>query len=180
MLHRMNNVIANLTVYPENMMRNLGVTGGLVFSQRVLLELPLQGVSREDAYRIVQRNAMKVWEEIQHGKPTVNEKGESLYLNHLLADEELRSKLSEEQIRECFNYDYYIKMLTIYSKEFSNSKELVSFFKCKNSLFIRFLFPSIYHSILFNIICNRSSLFLYFSPKIISKFKSFLDKIKSY
>jgi adenylosuccinate lyase len=109
MLHRMNNVIANLTVYPENMIRNLNLTGGLVFSQRVLLELPLKGVSREDAYRIVQKNAMKVWEEIQHGKPTTNEKGESLYLNHLLADEELRSSLSEEEIRECFNYDYYTK-----------------------------------------------------------------------
>jgi len=109
MLHRMNSVIANLTVMPENMMKNLNLTGGLVFSQRVLLELPLQGVSREDAYRIVQRNAMKVWEEIQHGKPTVNKKGESLYLGHLLADEELRSKLSEEQIRECFNFEYYTK-----------------------------------------------------------------------
>ncbi len=109
MLHRMNNVIANLTVYPENMMKNLNLTGGLVFSQRVLLELPLQGVSREDAYKIVQRNAMKVWEEIQQGRPTTNDKGESLYLNHLLADEELRSKLSEAQIRECFNYDYYTK-----------------------------------------------------------------------
>ena len=109
MLHRMNSVISKMVVYPENMMKNLNLTGGLVFSQRVLLELPKQGVSREDAYRIVQRNAMKVWEEIQQGKPTVNEKGESLYLNHLLADEELRSKLSEEQIRECFNYDYYTK-----------------------------------------------------------------------
>ncbi|MDY0116030.1 MAG: adenylosuccinate lyase [Sulfurimonadaceae bacterium] len=109
MLHRMNNVIANLTVFPENMMRNLNLTGGLVFSQRVLLELPLKGVSREDAYRIVQRNAMKVWEEIQHGKPTTNDKGESLYLNHLLADEELRNSLSEEAIRECFNFDYYTK-----------------------------------------------------------------------
>ncbi len=109
MLHRMNNVIANLTVYPENMMKNLNLTGGLVFSQRVLLELPLQGVSRENAYKTVQRNAMKVWEEIQQGRPTTNEKGESLYLNHLLADEELRSKLSEKQIRECFNYDYYTK-----------------------------------------------------------------------
>ncbi|MFA6196204.1 MAG: adenylosuccinate lyase [Sulfurimonas sp.] len=109
MLHRMNNVIANLTVYPQNMMRNLNLTGGLVFSQRVLLELPLKGVSREDAYRIVQRNAMKVWEEIQQGKPTTNEKGESLYLNHLLADEELRNSLSEEAIRECFNFDYYTK-----------------------------------------------------------------------
>ena len=109
MLHRMNNVIANLTVMPENMMKNLNLTGGLVFSQRVLLELPLQGVSREDAYKIVQRNAMKVWAEIKEGKPTVNKKGESLYLGHLLADKELRSKLSEEQIRECFNYEYYTK-----------------------------------------------------------------------
>ncbi|MCX6052935.1 MAG: adenylosuccinate lyase [Campylobacterales bacterium] len=109
MLHRMNNVIANLTVYPQNMMKNLNLTGGLVFSQRVLLELPIKGVSREDAYRIVQRNAMKVWEEIQQGKPTTNEKGESLYLNHLLADEELRNSLSEEAIRECFNFDYYTK-----------------------------------------------------------------------
>ena len=109
MLHRMNNVIANLTVYPENMMKNLNLTGGLVFSQRVLLELPLKGVSREEAYKIVQRNAMKVWEEIQHGKPSTNEKGESLYLNHLLADKELRNSLSEEAIRECFNFDYYTK-----------------------------------------------------------------------
>jgi adenylosuccinate lyase len=109
MLHRMNSVIANLTVMPENMMKNLNLTGGLVFSQRVLLELPKAGVSREDAYRIVQRNAMKVWEEIQQGKPTTNANGESLYLGHLLGDEELRAKLSESQIRECFNYDYYTK-----------------------------------------------------------------------
>jgi len=109
MLHRMNNVIANLTVYPENMMRNLNLTGGLVFSQRVLLELPIQGVSREDAYRIVQRNAMKVWEGLQQGKPALNESGESLYLENLLADDELRESLSEAQIRECFNYDYYTK-----------------------------------------------------------------------
>ncbi len=109
MLHRFNGVISKLTVMPENMMKNLNLTGGLVFSQRVLLELPKAGVSREDAYKIVQRNAMKVWEDLQHGKPALNEKGESLYLQYLLSDEELRSKLSEEQIRECFNYDYYTK-----------------------------------------------------------------------
>jgi adenylosuccinate lyase len=109
MLHRMNNVISKLTVFPENMMKNLNLTGGLVFSQRVLLELPLQGVSREDAYKIVQRNAMKVWEEIQAGRATTNENGESLYLNHLLADEELRDSLNEKQIRECFSYEYYTK-----------------------------------------------------------------------
>ncbi|MCB4760645.1 MAG: adenylosuccinate lyase [Sulfurovum sp.] len=109
MLHRMNHVIANMTVMPENMMKNLNLTGGLVFSQRVLLELPKADVSREDAYKIVQRNAMKVWEEIQQGKPTVNDKGESLYLQYLLADKELRERLSEAQIRECFSYDYYTK-----------------------------------------------------------------------
>ena len=109
MLHRFNNVISNLVVYPENMMKNLNQTGGLVFSQRVLLELPKKGVSREDAYKFVQRNAMKVWEEIQQGKPTTNEKGESLYLNHLLADEDLKKYLSEEDIRELFNYDYYTR-----------------------------------------------------------------------
>ncbi|MFA5502007.1 MAG: adenylosuccinate lyase [Sulfurovaceae bacterium] len=109
MLHRFNSVISKLTVMPENMMKNLNLTGGLVFSQRVLLELPKAGVSREDAYKIIQRNAMKVWEEIQQGRATTNEKGESLYLQYLLADEDLRSKLSEEQIRECFNFDYYTK-----------------------------------------------------------------------
>ncbi len=113
MLHRLNSVISKLTVYPENMMKNLNLTGGLVFSQRVLLELPKRGVSREDAYKIVQRNAMKVWEEIQQGKPTINEKGESLYLNHLLNDKELREKLSEEQIRECFDYGYYTKNVDV-------------------------------------------------------------------
>ncbi|PHM17153.1 MAG: adenylosuccinate lyase [Sulfuricurvum sp. PD_MW2] len=109
MLHRFNNVIANLVVYPENMMRNLNLTGGLVFSQRVLLELPLKGVSREDAYRIVQRNAMKVWEGLQQGKSAINDKGESLYLQYLLDDEELRQSLSEEAIRDCFDYGYYTK-----------------------------------------------------------------------
>ncbi len=109
MLHRMNSVIANLTIMPKNMMKNLNLTGGLVFSQRVLLELPKAGVNREDAYRIVQRNAMRVWEEIQQGKPTTNEKGESLYLQYLLADEELCSFITQEQIQECFNYEYYTK-----------------------------------------------------------------------
>ena len=90
-------------------MKNLNLTGGLVFSQRVLLELPLKGVSREDSYAIVQRNAMKVWGDLQKGQSALNEEGESLYLQHLLGDEELRSKLSEEEIRDCFDYAYYTK-----------------------------------------------------------------------
>ncbi len=109
MLHRLNGVIEKLVVYPENMMKNLNLTGGLVFSQRVLLELPKQGLSREEAYKIVQRNAMKVWADLQQGKSALNDKGESLYLQHLLNDEELREKLSEDAIRECFDYNYYTK-----------------------------------------------------------------------
>ncbi len=109
MLHRLNSVIDKLVVYPENMMKNLNLTGGLVFSQRVLLELPAKGVSREDAYKIVQTNAMKVWADLQKGKSALSEDGESLYLQHLLSDEELREKLSEQEIRACFNYEYYTK-----------------------------------------------------------------------
>src|SRR5512139_1609852 len=63
MLHRCTGLIENLVVYPENMMRNLNLMRGLVFSQRVLLALAGKGVSRERAYHLVQRNAMKVWEE---------------------------------------------------------------------------------------------------------------------
>lgn len=109
MLHRLNNVISNLVVYPENMMRNLNLTGGLVFSQRILLELPKKGLSREESYAVVQRNAMKVWADLQQGKAALNESGESLYLQSLLGDEELREKMSEEEIRECFDYSYYTK-----------------------------------------------------------------------
>jgi len=109
MLNRLRGVIEKLLVYPENMMKNLNLTGGLVFSQRVLLELPLKGVSRENAYKIVQRNAMKVWNDLQHGKPALNDKGESLYLQYLLEDKELREMMSEEEIRNCFDYSYYTK-----------------------------------------------------------------------
>lgn len=109
MLHRLNGVIEKLVIYPENMMKNLNLTGGLVFSQRVLLELPKKGVTREDAYKIVQRNAMKVWEDLQKGKSALNEEGESLYLQHLLSDNELNQKLNENEIRECFDYGYYTK-----------------------------------------------------------------------
>lgn len=109
MLNRMNEVIKNLTVMPKNMMKNLNLTGGLVFSQRVLLELPKAGLSRENSYKIVQRNAMKVWEKIQNGEETLNQQGESLYLENLLNDKELREVLSEEKIRECFDFSYYTK-----------------------------------------------------------------------
>ena len=109
MLVRLTSLIENLVVYPKNMMKNLNFTGGLVFSQRILLELPKKGVSREDAYKIVQRNAMKVWRDLQEGKAAVNEKGESLYLQYLLSDSELVGLIGENAIKECFEFSYYTK-----------------------------------------------------------------------
>lgn len=109
MLGRITGLVKNLVVYPENMMKNLNLTGGLVFSQRVLLELARREISREDAYKIVQRNAMKVWADLQQGKSALNDKGESLFLQNLLGDEDLRAKLDENEIRACFDYSYYTK-----------------------------------------------------------------------
>ena len=63
MLNKMTYLMKNLLVYPENMLKNLNKTGGLIFSQEVLLALVKKGVTREDAYTMVQRNAMQVWEE---------------------------------------------------------------------------------------------------------------------
>lgn len=109
MLQRLTGVIEKLVIYPENMQKNLNLTGGLVFSQRVLLELPMRGVSREDAYKIVQKNAMKVWEDLKVGKPALNKKGESLFLEYLLEDKILTQKLTQKEIRDCFDYNYYTK-----------------------------------------------------------------------
>ncbi|MBK1971218.1 adenylosuccinate lyase [Campylobacter sp. TTU-622] len=119
MLNRLKDLINNLLVYPKNMMKNLNLTGGLVFSGRVLLELPLKGLSREEAYKIVQRNAMKVWNDLQDGKSALNEKNESLFLIALLNDKDLRSKLNEEDIRKCFDYSYYTKNIdAIFARTF--------------------------------------------------------------
>lgn len=128
MLARLTSLIDKLVVYPKNMLKNLNLTGGLVFSQRILLELPKCGVSREDAYKIVQRNAMKVWQSLQEGQPALNAKGESLYLQYLLADSELVGFLSknggngEQIIRDCFEFAYYTKNVdSIFKRVFGES-----------------------------------------------------------
>ncbi len=122
MLARLTNLIENLLVYPKNMMKNLNLTGGLVFSQRVLLELPLKGISREDAYKIVQRNAMRVWEDLQNGKAALNERGESLFLQALLDDGELKTKMSAMDIEKCFDYGYYTKNVSaIFKRVFGDN-----------------------------------------------------------
>ncbi|GAA8134051.1 adenylosuccinate lyase [Helicobacter pylori] len=107
MLSRLNSVIENLVVYPKNMLKNLALSGGLVFSQRVLLELPKKGLSREESYSIVQENAMKIWEVLQQG--AFKNADENLFLNALLNDERLKKYLSKDEIKACFDYSYYTK-----------------------------------------------------------------------
>ncbi|WRD44780.1 adenylosuccinate lyase [Helicobacter pylori] len=107
MLSRLNSVIENLMVYPKNMLKNLALSGGLIFSQRVLLELPKKGLSREESYSIVQENAMKIWEVLQQG--AFKNADENLFLNALLNDERLKKYLSEDEIKACFDYNYYTK-----------------------------------------------------------------------
>ncbi|RJP56575.1 MAG: adenylosuccinate lyase [Candidatus Auribacter fodinae] len=97
MLHKFVAVIEGLMVYPENMMKNLNLTRGLIYSQRILLELVQHGITREDAYLIVQRNAMKVW----------SEGGE--FMDFLLADADLLKNVTPDQIRACFDIEYHFK-----------------------------------------------------------------------
>ncbi len=98
-LQRLSGLIENLLVYPDTMIENLEKMGGLVFSQRVLLALTQNGISREDAYRIVQRNAMKVWES----------KAKTTLLEALSTDEEVTAKLSEGDIKAIFDYGAYTR-----------------------------------------------------------------------
>ena len=106
-LRRLNGLIKNLVVYPENMTRNLNQMQGLVFSQKLLLDLTQAGVSREDSYRLVQRNAMKVWEQ---GKD---------FQTELLADQEVVGALGEAKILEAFDLNYHLKHVdTIFKRVF--------------------------------------------------------------
>ena len=109
-LNRLAGVIDKLVVYPENMVKNLNKFKGLVMSQRVLLALTQAGVSREDAYRLVQRNAMKVWE-----------KGAD-FREELLADPEVTAALSPDEINEKFDLGYHTKHVdTIFRRVFGES-----------------------------------------------------------
>lgn len=98
-LNRLANVIENLLVYPERMLANMERMGGLVFSQRTLLALTQNGISREDSYRIVQRNAMKVWE--SDGKITLREMLEQ--------DADVTAKLDKAALDKIFDYDVYTR-----------------------------------------------------------------------
>ncbi len=109
-LNRLAGVVENLVIYPETMLANMNKFKGLVMSQRVLLALTQAGVSREDAYRLVQRNAMKVWEE---GKD---------FKQELLADPEVTAVLTPEQIEEKFDLGYHTKHVdTIFRRVFESN-----------------------------------------------------------
>jgi adenylosuccinate lyase len=109
-LARLTNVIDRLLVYPENMRKNLDRLGGLVHSQRVMLALTQKGVSREDSYRLVQRNAMPVW------------RGEGDFLTLLKNDAEVAAKLSTGELEELFDLGYHLKHVdTIFKRVFGAS-----------------------------------------------------------
>ncbi|MCB8839729.1 adenylosuccinate lyase [Aurantimonas sp. VKM B-3413] len=117
-LARLTGVVDKLLVYPERMQANMDRLGGLVHSQRILLALTQAGVSREDAYRLVQRNAMKVWESYHAaGSASVD------FLEELLKDEDVRKALSEEEIRARFDLGYHIKhAATIFERVFGRAE----------------------------------------------------------
>lgn len=94
---KLNRILENLVVDPERMLHNLELTGGLIYSGALMLELVRRGVLRETAYRWVQRNAMRVWDE------------KADFLELVLADEDIRRHLPEEEIRGCFNYREKLK-----------------------------------------------------------------------
>ena len=109
-LNRIAGVIEKLVVYPENMQRNLDRLGGLVHSQRILLALTQAGVSREDAYRLVQRNAMPVW------------RGQGDFLTLLSADPDVSAKLSRAELEALFDLGYHTRHVdTIFQRVFGSS-----------------------------------------------------------
>jgi adenylosuccinate lyase len=109
-LARLTGVIDKLLVYPANMQKNLDRLGGLVHSQRVLLALTQKGVSREDSYRLVQRNAMPVW------------RGEGNFLELLKKDAEVKARLSDKELESLFDLAYHFKHVdTIFARVFGTT-----------------------------------------------------------
>ncbi len=100
-LARLSNIIRNLNIYPKNMKKNLDITKGLLFSQRILLELTTSGFSREEAYIIVQKNAMKTW------------KNDSSFFNNIVSDKKITNKIPVNKLKKLFNFSYHTKKINI-------------------------------------------------------------------
>ncbi len=101
MLQRFTNLIFNLNIYPERMKENMNKTKGLIFSQKIMLELTKKDLSREEAYRIVQRISMRVWQ------------GQTEFKELLLGDSEVGQYLTKSEIEECFDYQTYLKNIDL-------------------------------------------------------------------
>ena len=100
-LHRLSNIIKNLNIYPKKMKKNLDITNGIFFSQRVLLELTNVGFTREQSYKIVQRNAMQAWEE------------NSSFYNKIVSDKKIINKISVNKLKKLFDFGYHTKKINI-------------------------------------------------------------------
>jgi len=100
-LNRLSNVVKNLNIYPKNMKRNLDITNGIFFSQRVLLELTTVGFTREQSYKIVQRNAMQAW------------KGNSSFYDKIISDSQITKKIPVNKIKKLFDFGYHTKKINI-------------------------------------------------------------------
>jgi adenylosuccinate lyase len=109
-LTRLASIVDKLVVYPANMRKNLDLLGGLMHSQRVMIALTQKGVAREDAYAIVQRNAMKAWQ------------GEGDFLSFLTADKDVRKHLSEADLKANFDLDHHLRHVdTIFERVFGKT-----------------------------------------------------------
>ena len=106
MLNRFNKLVEGLVVHEENMLKNTSLFGGIVYSQRVLLELTNKGLSREEAYRLVQKNALDAFN-----------KQEGDFKQNLLSDNDVSKILTQEEIENCFDSSYYLRNIDeIYSR----------------------------------------------------------------
>ena len=100
-LVRLSNLIKNLNIYPKKMQNNLNLTNGIFFSQRVLLELTNVGFTREEAYKIVQKNALNAWKE------------NTSFYNKILSDKKINNKISVNKLKKLFNFSYHTKRIDI-------------------------------------------------------------------
>jgi len=100
-LFRLSNVIKNLNIYPNNMKKNLNITNGIFFSQRVLLELTSVGFTREESYKVVQKNAMEAWNE------------NSSFYEKIVSDKKITNKISVNKLKKLFDFSYHTKRINI-------------------------------------------------------------------
>ena len=100
-LVRLSNLIKNLNIYPKKMQNNLNLTNGIFFSQRVLLELTNVGFTREEAYKIVQKNALNAWKE------------NTSFYTKILSDKKINNKISVNKLKKLFNFSYHTKRINI-------------------------------------------------------------------